>query len=108
MKKSFMFTSRNGRSRRGVVVSLVGCGGGAKPKATFFWAGYDGLTEDFRASLEAAFNKESKDAQVQIVPVTVGQPPGQAQHGGGRRHTARYLGRGDPLDPGLHVHELRR
>ena len=52
-----------------VVVSFVGCGGGAKPKATFFWALYDGLTEDFRASLETAFNKASPDAQIQIVPV---------------------------------------
>jgi len=39
------------------------------PKATFFWAGYDGLTEDFRAQLESAFNKQSMDAQIQIVPV---------------------------------------
>jgi len=39
------------------------------PKATFFWAGYDGLTEDFRAQLESAFNAQSSDAQIQIVPV---------------------------------------
>ncbi len=39
------------------------------PKATFFWAGYDGLTEDFRALLESSFNKASPDAQIQVVPV---------------------------------------
>jgi multiple sugar transport system substrate-binding protein len=39
------------------------------PKATFFWAGYDGLTEDFRALVESSFNKASPDAQIQIVPV---------------------------------------
>jgi multiple sugar transport system substrate-binding protein len=52
-----------------VVVSFVGCAK-AKPKATFFWATYDGLTEDFRASLESAFNKASPDAQIQIVPIS--------------------------------------
>ena len=66
MKKSVMF-------RLGValliIVALVGCAPKEKPKVTFFWALYDGLTEDFRASVEAAFNKASKDAQVQIVPV---------------------------------------
>jgi multiple sugar transport system substrate-binding protein len=51
-----------------VVVSFVGCAK-AKPKATFFWALYDGLTEDYRASLETAFNKASPDAQIQIVPI---------------------------------------
>jgi multiple sugar transport system substrate-binding protein len=51
-----------------VVVSFVGCAK-AKPKVTFWWALYDGLTEDFRASLESAFNKATPDAQVQIVPV---------------------------------------
>jgi multiple sugar transport system substrate-binding protein len=51
-----------------VIVSMVGCAK-AKPKVTFWWALYDGLTEDFRASLETAFNKSSPDAQVQIVPV---------------------------------------
>jgi multiple sugar transport system substrate-binding protein len=52
-----------------VIVALVGCAPKEKPKVTFFWAGYDGLTEDFRANVESAFNKQSKDAQVQIVPV---------------------------------------
>jgi len=28
-----------------------------KSKAVFFWAGYDGVTEDYRAQLQAAFNK---------------------------------------------------
>src|SRR5271157_5120646 len=66
MKKSFIF-------RIGMVLFILALAipvaVSAAPKATFFWAGYDGLTEDFRASLEAAFNKQSKDAQVQIVPI---------------------------------------
>jgi multiple sugar transport system substrate-binding protein len=66
MKKSVMF--RLGMALL-IIVALVGCAPKEKPKVTFFWALYDGLTEDFRASVEAAFNKESKDAQVQIVPV---------------------------------------
>jgi multiple sugar transport system substrate-binding protein len=53
-----------------LVVALVGCAPKAKPKVTFFWATYDGLTEDFRASVEKAFNDQSKDAQVQVVPVS--------------------------------------
>ncbi len=52
-----------------IVVALVGCAPKEKPKVTFFWALYDGLTEDFRASVEKAFNDASKDSQVQIVPV---------------------------------------
>jgi multiple sugar transport system substrate-binding protein len=66
MKKSVMF--RLGMALL-IVVALVGCAPKEKPKVTFFWALYDGLTEDFRASVEAAFNKASTDAQVQIVPV---------------------------------------
>lgn len=69
MKRSFISRLALLALAAAVVVSFVGCGGGAKPKATFFWAGYDGLTEDFRASLEAAFNKESKDSQIQLVPI---------------------------------------
>jgi multiple sugar transport system substrate-binding protein len=52
-----------------LVVALVGCAPKEKAKVTFFWAGYDGLTEDLRATIEAAFNKQSSDSQVQIVPV---------------------------------------
>jgi len=66
MKKSVMF--RLGMALL-IIVALVGCAPKEKPKVTFFWALYDGLTEDFRANVEAAFNKASKDAQVQIVPV---------------------------------------
>jgi multiple sugar transport system substrate-binding protein len=66
MKKSVMF--RIGMALL-IIVALVGCAPKEKPKVTFFWALYDGLTEDFRASVEAAFNKASTDAQVQIVPV---------------------------------------
>jgi multiple sugar transport system substrate-binding protein len=66
MKKSVMF--RLGLALL-IIVALVGCAPKEKPKVTFFWALYDGLTEDFRASVETAFNKASKDAQVQIVPV---------------------------------------
>ncbi|MEW5818292.1 MAG: sugar ABC transporter substrate-binding protein, partial [Spirochaetota bacterium] len=40
-----------------------------KPKVTFFWALYDGLTEDFRANLQNAFMEASPDIAVDIVPV---------------------------------------
>ena len=41
----------------------------AKPKVTFFWALYDGLTEDYRASLQSAFIKANPKIQLNIVPV---------------------------------------
>ena len=66
MKKPMMF--RLGIALL-VVVALVGCAPREKPKVTFFWAQYDGLTEDFRASVEKTFNDTSKDAQVQIVSI---------------------------------------
>ena len=69
MRKSFMFRLVVGLLVVAALVSLTGCGPKEKPKVTFFWALYDGLTEDFRASVETAFNKASADAQVQIVPV---------------------------------------
>jgi multiple sugar transport system substrate-binding protein len=40
----------------------------AKSTATFFWAQYDGVTEDYRASLQAAFNKIDPNTQIEIVP----------------------------------------
>ena len=40
-----------------------------KSKATFFWAQYDGVTEDYRASLQDAFNKIDPNTQIEIVPV---------------------------------------
>ncbi len=40
-----------------------------KPKVTFYWALYDGLTEDYRASLQDAFMKANPDIQLDIVPV---------------------------------------
>jgi len=52
-----------------IVPSAFAGGKKEKPKVTFFWALYDGLTEDFRKSLEDAYNKQAKDVQVQIVPV---------------------------------------
>jgi len=52
-----------------LVISLAGCAKKEKPKVTFYWALYDGLTEQFRADLETAYNKQAKDHQVQIVPV---------------------------------------
>ena len=63
MKKNILF-------RLGVVLLLLApMVAWSAPKATFFWAGYDGLTEDFRAQLESAYNAQSPDAQIQIVPV---------------------------------------
>lgn len=38
-------------------------------KATFFWAQYDGVTEDYRAQLQDAFNKINPKEQIEIVPV---------------------------------------
>ena len=43
--------------------------GKAKPKVTFYWALYDGLTEDYRASLQDAFMKANPDIQLDIVPI---------------------------------------
>ena len=40
-----------------------------KLKATFFWAQYDGVTEDYRAKLQASFNKIDPNVQIEIVPV---------------------------------------
>ncbi len=40
-----------------------------KSKATFFWAQYDGVTEDYRAKLQADFNKIDPNVQIEIVPV---------------------------------------
>ena len=40
-----------------------------KQTVTFFWALYDGLTEDFRAELQDAFNAEHPNIEVDIVPV---------------------------------------
>jgi multiple sugar transport system substrate-binding protein len=67
--KKFMFRLGMGLFIAAAIVSVVGCGPKEKPKVTFFWALYDGLTEDYRANLEAAYNKASTDSQVQIVPV---------------------------------------
>jgi multiple sugar transport system substrate-binding protein len=50
-------------------VAVFAGGAGEKAKVSFFWALYDGLTEDFRASLETAFNKANPDTALQIVPV---------------------------------------
>jgi multiple sugar transport system substrate-binding protein len=41
----------------------------AKAKVTFFWALYDGLTDDYRVSLQDAFMKANPDIQMDIVPV---------------------------------------
>jgi len=44
-------------------------GGAGKATVTFFWALYDGLTEEFRAELQDAFNAAHDDMEVDIVPV---------------------------------------
>ena len=66
MKKSFLF-----RLAVAVLILavLIPAAVSAKTKVTFFWAIYDGLTEEFRASLESAFNKANPDIELQIVPV---------------------------------------
>jgi multiple sugar transport system substrate-binding protein len=40
-----------------------------KAKVTFYWALYDGLTEEFRADLQDSFNASQKDIEVEIVPI---------------------------------------
>jgi len=40
----------------------------AKAKVTFFWALYDGITEDYRIALQDAFMKDNPDVDMQIVP----------------------------------------
>ena len=52
-----------------VLAVLVPASLTAKTKVSFFWALYDGLTEDFRASLQSAFNKANPDIELEIVPV---------------------------------------
>ena len=46
-----------------------GGGAGKKATVTFFWALYDGLTEEFRSELQDAFNAAHDDMEVDIVPV---------------------------------------
>jgi multiple sugar transport system substrate-binding protein len=41
----------------------------AKAKVTFFWALYDGLTDDYRLALQDGFMKANPDIVVDIVPV---------------------------------------
>jgi len=53
-----------------LVLALLLAGGFAwaqKAKVTFLWAGYDGLTEDYRQSLQDAFMKANPDIQVELV-----------------------------------------
>lgn len=56
-----------------LLVPFFLCAGGQKEaekaKVTFYWATYDGLTEEFRASLQDAFNAAHDDMEVDIVPV---------------------------------------
>jgi multiple sugar transport system substrate-binding protein len=55
----------------GAPLYLFATKGGAAKKATvtFFWALYDGLTEEFRSELQEAFNAAHEDIEVDIVPV---------------------------------------
>ncbi len=43
--------------------------GKEKAKVTFYWALYDGLTEELRSDLQEAFNAAHDDIEVDIVPV---------------------------------------
>jgi multiple sugar transport system substrate-binding protein len=52
-----------------VPLMLAAEGKAEKEKVTFFWALYDGLTEEFRAELEGDFNAAYDDMEVEIVPV---------------------------------------
>ena len=46
-----------------------GAAAAQKSKVTFFWALYDGLTEEYRLGLQDAFMKANPNIQVDIVPV---------------------------------------
>jgi multiple sugar transport system substrate-binding protein len=55
-----------------LVLALLLAGGFAwaqKAKVTFFWALYDGLTEDYRQSLQDAFMAANPTIDVDIVPI---------------------------------------
>jgi len=52
-----------------LVLILPGVTLAAKKKVTFYWALYDGLTEEFRATLERDFNASQPDIEVEIVPI---------------------------------------
>lgn len=52
-----------------LLILSLGCAKKEKQKVTFFWALYDGLTEEYRTDLQEAFNAENKDIEVDIVPV---------------------------------------
>jgi len=54
-----------------IAVPLFMFAGGTKAKAkvTFYWALYDGLTEELRSGLQDAFNASYDDIEVDIVPV---------------------------------------
>lgn len=41
----------------------------SKTSVTFFWALYDGLTEEFRTELQDAFNAAHDGIAVEVVPV---------------------------------------
>ena len=88
MKKSFIFRLGMVLLIVAAIIPLVACGPKEKPKVTFFWALYDGLTEDFRASVEAAYNKASTDAQVQIVPVKWDDMQNKVTTSAGRRNAS--------------------
>ena len=45
----------------------------SKTSVTFFWALYDGLTEEYRAELQDAFNDAHDEIEVEVVPVQWGQ-----------------------------------
>ena len=53
----------------GVPLFMYASGKEEKVTVTFFWALYDGLTEEFRAELQDAFNTAHDDVEVDIVPV---------------------------------------
>ena len=44
-----------------------------KTSVTFLWALYDGLTDEYRAELQDAFNAAHADIEVEVVPVQWGQ-----------------------------------
>jgi ABC-type glycerol-3-phosphate transport system substrate-binding protein len=78
----------------------------AAPKVTFFWALYDGLTEDYRAALESAFNKSNSGSEVQIVPVDWNLMQNKITTALAGGQPAGDLGHWHPVAAGLHGHRF--
>jgi ABC-type glycerol-3-phosphate transport system substrate-binding protein len=53
----------------GVPLFILASGEEEKATVTFFWAEYDGLTDEYRQALQDAFNASQEEMEVEIVPI---------------------------------------